>query len=85
MTSDLCGIALKEATMIQCDSCDKWLDGQDEFFDHDEGILCPECATEWYGEEARFHCVHKIRKHVLTRDGQITMLEKDIEYLRNAT
>ncbi len=37
--------------MIQC-NCGKWLDGQDEYFDHDEGALCVECAVEWYGEEA---------------------------------
>ncbi len=34
--------------MTRCDGCDKWLDGQDEYFDLDEGVLCPECATEWY-------------------------------------
>lgn len=34
--------------MIRCSGCDKWLDGQDDFLDHDEGALCVECATEWY-------------------------------------
>ncbi len=38
--------------MTKCNGCDKWLDGQDDFLDHDEGVLCVECATEWYGEEA---------------------------------
>ena len=38
--------------MIQCDSCSCWLDLQSDAVAMDEGTLCAECATEWYGEEA---------------------------------
>ena len=36
--------------MLKCDGCDKWLDLQSDAVALDEGTLCPECATEWYGE-----------------------------------
>ena len=40
----------KEAMMTRCDGCDKWLDLQSDAVAMDEGTLCVECATEWYGE-----------------------------------
>jgi len=38
--------------MTRCSGCCKWLDLQSDSVAMDEGTLCQECFTEWYGETA---------------------------------
>ena len=64
--------------MIQCDSCDKWLDLQSDAVALDEGTLCPECATEWYGDSF----LKLVAEHDLMNMSDKAMELANAEYVR---